>query len=796
MGNDRLRPYDYQLEVARTLLDGHNIVLSAPTGSGKTWAALLPFVYAWVNGTPLADRLLYCLPLRSLAHSLYESTCKALERVAQRFPDMQIPRVTVQTGARKDDPFLQGEIIFTTIDQVLSSYLLAPLSIPKKLSNINSGALVGSLVVLDEIHLLDGQRALKTSLEMVDRLQHMSQFMCMTATLSQPAQQQLAKMLKAKHVALTPDEVKQLPSHRQKERRYYMHLTPLTGEAVVAAHKNRSIIICNSVGRAQEIFQEITHLLGDSETQIFLLHNRFFAADRERIEAQLDVYFGPQATRGNAILVATQVVEAGLDISADQLHSELAPINSLVQRAGRCARYGGERSRGEVHCYLLPCNRQGQMRLGPYRELGSIVEATRQALLASHGKILSFHDEQQILDAVLATMEREQLQVLERDLMQIQQQIAELQRRADGAGTSEVRNLIRHIDNVSVLLTDDTDAWSPYLDIEYLSLPRVSLWALEPYLQQAGELGARILVEEDPEADTYTWVPAQKSLDLFTAGWLIALHPDIAHYSPTRGLVLGEAGPLVEHPARAVSVYPKPNYVCETWLQHAEAVLGQGKKLLVAHAIGWQRVQESLQLPDSNLPLELALLLHDVGKLSVDWQEHIRFWQSRVDPNNETFLLGEPLAHSTFNWAEHQALQAAFNRRRGPHAVPGAFAVQPLIYDCLLSASWPEEQVEGATACIISAIARHHVASAHSLSPFKLVPEAIMQVQRALALLDIQSPLGSDSLLDSPCPQEQRQFKHYLVSDFKWFPLYWLIVRILRLADQASQIEGREENVG
>jgi CRISPR/Cas system-associated endonuclease/helicase Cas3 len=64
--------------------------------------------------------------------------------------------------------------------------------------------------------------------------------------------------------------------------------------------------------------------------------------DRDRITASVLDAFGRDGRP--AVLVATQVVEVGLDISADALLTELAPANALVQRFGRCARWGGQGS--------------------------------------------------------------------------------------------------------------------------------------------------------------------------------------------------------------------------------------------------------------------------------------------------------------------------------------------------------------------------------------------------------------------------------------------------------------------
>ena len=98
-----------------------------------------------------------------------------------------------------------------------------------------------------------------------------------------------------------------------------------------------TLIIMNTVDRATKLF----HLLNKQPTliqgSIKLMHSRFRPCDRK----QWRDFFG-QKDSSRRILVSTQVVEAGVDLSATVLYTELAPWASLVQRFGRCARYPGE----------------------------------------------------------------------------------------------------------------------------------------------------------------------------------------------------------------------------------------------------------------------------------------------------------------------------------------------------------------------------------------------------------------------------------------------------------------------
>ncbi len=136
-------PYDYQVEVGRLLAEGQHVILRAPTGAGKTWATLAPFLYLRDKGGP--TRVIYALPLRTLAQGIYR---EARDRLREFGLDQEL--VTMQTGEQPDDEFLQrGAVIVTTYDQVLSGLLHGPYGLSDGLHNINAAAIAGALVVFE-----------------------------------------------------------------------------------------------------------------------------------------------------------------------------------------------------------------------------------------------------------------------------------------------------------------------------------------------------------------------------------------------------------------------------------------------------------------------------------------------------------------------------------------------------------------------------------------------------------------------------------------------------------------------
>lgn len=136
-------------------------------------------------------------------------------------------------------------------------------------------------------------------------------------------------------------------------------------EEVLAAHQanSRTLVIVNTVARAIDILKHLSKQ--KPQVKLVLIHSRFRPPERIRKIEQLLAEPGPAGT----LIVSTQVVEAGVDISVRTLFTELAPWASLVQRFGRCNRRGeyGDDNHAAVFWLDLPDTDQQQEELGrPY----------------------------------------------------------------------------------------------------------------------------------------------------------------------------------------------------------------------------------------------------------------------------------------------------------------------------------------------------------------------------------------------------------------------------------------------
>lgn len=801
-GEKGFLPHPYQEKVTGYLLEGKNVFICAPTGAGKTWAALLPYLWAKKQGIAFSDRLIYVLPLRTLATTLYAETVTCCKNVfdVKTLPDERTYAenelvVTIQTGEQKNDRFFEGDIIFTTIDQCLSSYLNCPVSLPpKRLGNINAGALLGSLVIFDEFHLLEPDKAMQTAIEMLERLKPFSQFVIMTATLTKRSHELLQGILGGETIRLTGDEVLSLPSHKEKKRTYRWISRALTVDDIISQHNGkRSIVILNTVTRAQNIFKELKERLKGSETTLFLLHSRFYSEDRKKTEDVLQEWFGKDAAKTNVILVTTQVVEAGIDISSDNLHTELAPLNSIVQRAGRCARYEGERGIGTVWIYELGTNKKGELDLGPYRdnEQKELIAETRVVLeeLPENGVVLDFMAELERLDKVHSNIEAKYLESYRQNQHDLKKKVHEAM---DGHNEAAVRELVRDILSVNIIISNAPKSlrfkgkdWP-----RMLSVPPSSLYCLKPFFEECRDSGETVawyptektnFIDDDSEL-SFGWDPITSDGQIKNLSWLIVISPEFASYSPILGLQIGVKGDYEEPKYKDRPAIPRHKIHYETYNEHVQRVVEVCRTMgyLYPYTIKKLSANYNMSVEQLERLIEISCAFHDVGKLSVKWQAAIRKWQQNKNPQKMT---DEPIAHSDYN-PETDFVDKAKFPKQPPHASEGAYAV----------ASWLRDSFGDNAIAVWTAIARHHGAFTDSLERFSLVAGADNWVSKSLwsseKKINLTNKL-SDSIIQNSFKDDLLNFSKN-DSDIELWPLYAFLVRRLRLADQKSQ-KGVEE---
>ncbi|MCL6451012.1 MAG: CRISPR-associated helicase Cas3' [Acetobacteraceae bacterium] len=610
-------PRGQQLEVAQHLLQGRSVVLRAPTGWGKSEAVFLPFLLG--RGGALPSRLIYALPARALVNSLAERF--QAYATAGGDPDLE---VRAHHGAHPDSLLFWAPAVVTTLDQVVGAYACTPLSLPPAHGNIPAGAVASSLLVFDEVHTYDPLRGLQCCLFLAERACDLGvPFVFMTATLPGEVAEAIARRYGAVFV-----DVLQAHRPRDGERSVRVEYRPdvgIDGELVLRERGRRTLVVCNTVDRAREL----ARALGRLGEPALLIHSRYTDHDRLTKERALQEVLGKEPSDGPCLAVCTQVVEVGLDISAEVLITELAPVDSLIQRAGRCARWGGEGR-------LIVC---GGVSAPPYER--DLMSASGQAMAeftagasGAGGALLDWKAERALVDQVLSSRYRGMIEPGAAG------KAVKLFLEAAWEGNrKKASQAVREADACEVVVADRAGR-------EALRLPRVKVrvGALRRLLErlEIGRPGGPEVVwrlrwepREDEGEGKGDWkADGVSSPGEVYPGALYVLSPAVASYSADWGLVLGEGGGA--HAYGGVAPGPEGDKEersrkaapVESWEEHALKVLKAYDELVapreryglqvLARALGGDTGSSAVE--EAEALVRAVLLVHDLGKLSQQWQ--------------------------------------------------------------------------------------------------------------------------------------------------------------------------------
>lgn len=389
------RPLQQAMADALDAIDQPAILLiEAPMGEGKTEAAL----YAHLElQRRLGHRGLYiALPTKATGNAMFGRVLKFLDgQNCTRPLDLQLLHggallndayqqlkpdgifdATTGGGVRAGEWFthkkraLLSEYGVGTIDQALLTIL------PVRHQFVRLWGLANRVVVFDEIHAYDAYTG-TLLLHLLGWLLALgSSVVLLSATLPPQIRRQLAELTGTKapeqeaayprlSVYQAGRAVRQIMFDATPERRLRLTIAPVTADlpAIKTALDQRlapgghALALLNTVQRAQQLYQDYGKgdpLLIDGQpvgkrladgTEVYLFHARFPADQRQRREDAVLKVFGPPATGetgariGRKILIATQVAEQSLDLDFDLIATDLAPIDLLLQRAGRLWRH-------------------------------------------------------------------------------------------------------------------------------------------------------------------------------------------------------------------------------------------------------------------------------------------------------------------------------------------------------------------------------------------------------------------------------------------------------------------------
>ncbi|MBX6423904.1 CRISPR-associated helicase Cas3' [Thermosulfurimonas sp. F29] len=348
-------PRPFQLKAGEH--EGH-LILEAPTGAGKTEAAL-----RWLNRNRKAgERIFYLLPNRASIHAMYHTLAekyfdpkyvgflhaRALNYLFELYESENYEETYFKAKQEKDINFL-----FYKPLKVLTPYQILKWFFGIKRFEIGFMELLGGLFIFDEIHAYDPHTT-ALIMEIVSFLSGLGgRFLFMSATIPDFILSEIKKSLPGPqiHLHLDPcDSVEKKILCQARHRVFFRetHLEDLLEEIVGMSKNRRVLVVANRVDQAQAIYQTLREKFDLKKNEIGLLHGRFTYEDRNRKERKL-IETLKKKESSLRILVATQVIEVSLDISFEAMFTEIAPVDDLLQRMGRVNRYGKSEAPAEVH---------------------------------------------------------------------------------------------------------------------------------------------------------------------------------------------------------------------------------------------------------------------------------------------------------------------------------------------------------------------------------------------------------------------------------------------------------------
>jgi CRISPR-associated endonuclease/helicase Cas3 len=365
------------------------LLVEAPMGEGKTEAAF--FAHLELQRRFGHRGLYVALPTKATGNAMFKRTLEFLQKQGVDRPlDLQLLHgATLLNDTFQNlhlsgihDPTKGGEIRagewFTqkkrallseygvgTVDQALLPIL------PVRHHFVRLWGLANRVVIFDEIHAYDAY----TGTLLVYLLRWLialgSSVVLLSATLSPAIRRKLAESVETtlpeieeaypRLTIFCPDEkVRQTHFAADPNRRLTLQIKGISADlpgmhVALIEHLSAGgmgLTLVNTVQRAQDLYglfpegeileregQRVGKRLPDG-TEVFLFHARFPADRRQQREEQALELFGETGSRaGRKILIATQVAEQSLDLDFDLIASDLAPIDLLLQRAGRLWRH-------------------------------------------------------------------------------------------------------------------------------------------------------------------------------------------------------------------------------------------------------------------------------------------------------------------------------------------------------------------------------------------------------------------------------------------------------------------------
>jgi len=352
-------------------LDDKIISLNVPTGTGKTLAALslsLKLRARLENEKKIKPRIIYALPFLSIIDQNYGVFKDVVSPNNEDLKDSRLllkhhhlADVKYKTEENEYDVdksllLLEGwnaEIIVTTFWQLFNTLFS---NRNKQLRKFNK--LANSIIILDEVQAVPHQywQLIHDSLKLLCE-KFNSYIIFMTAT--QPLIFDEAKG-EIKEIAQRKEEYFRGLNRIELIPRIERALTldefkALLNEDLIQKNEKDFLIVLNTIGSAQMVYKFIQDLKLENTKEVFLSTN---VIPKVRLERINEIRKSKDSQKVRKVIVSTQLIEAGVDIDADIVYRDFAPLDSINQVAGRCNRNSSKDEKGTVSIFILKDDRK------------------------------------------------------------------------------------------------------------------------------------------------------------------------------------------------------------------------------------------------------------------------------------------------------------------------------------------------------------------------------------------------------------------------------------------------------
>lgn len=351
-----------------------NIIAIAPTGSGKTEAALL-----WASQKGENERIIYALPTRVTANAIWQRLTDyfppengedhtAVVHASAHFLRKELEDNYDQFRYMRDRCFFRN-ISICTVDQLLTmGFNVANWEI--RIFHLHR-----AWIVIDEVHLYAPYTLGLICATIKFMREHFeTRFFIMSATMPQKLKDLLKQYLGDTNEVTDTELLKEARNTFLVKDKSIDELLSEIHDRVKA--KNKVLLVVNTVDEAIRLYDSPIF----AKLKKVCYHSRFINKHRKSKEDEI-LGFEGENTEG-VLLISTQVCEVSLDIDYDFLYSENAPIDAIIQRAGRVNR---KRKKEETEVIIFKHQEVTEKHIYP----SEILKDTYELLKTKHGQRLT-----------------------------------------------------------------------------------------------------------------------------------------------------------------------------------------------------------------------------------------------------------------------------------------------------------------------------------------------------------------------------------------------------------------------